>query len=128
MTNWTVRLGIPVLSAAIGCAALFAQAPDPSGPPDQGNAPAVGAPPADPDIGPAILDFVPPALAQLGAQAVARESFTLDRTLLAAAAGMLPDSDADLRQTIARLDGVSVHMLRFTADGSADPGQIQAIR
>jgi len=48
--------------------------------------------------------------------------------MLAAASGMLPDSDADLRQTVARLDGVSVHMLRFAADGVADPAQVQAIR
>jgi hypothetical protein len=89
-------------------------------------APSPSAPGAD--ISPAILGFVPPALAQLGTQAVANESFTLDRTLLAAAAGFLPDSDADLRQTVARLDGLSVHMLRFAADGAADPGQVNAIR
>ena len=84
--------------------------------------------PASPDIGQAILEWTPPALAELSGQAVAKESFTLDRTMLAAAAGLLPDSDADLRQTVAKLDGVSVHVLRFAASGQADPAQINAIR
>ncbi len=48
--------------------------------------------------------------------------------MLAAAAGMLPDADADLKQTVAKLDGVSVHMLRFAAPGLADPAQVEAIR
>jgi hypothetical protein len=84
--------------------------------------------PASPDIGSAILEWTPPALAELGGQALAKESFTLDRTMLAAAAGLMPDSDADLRQTVAKLDGVSVHILRFAVDGQADPAQIEAIR
>ena len=98
---------------------MLAQAPvQPSAPaPDAGNAPAA----ANADIGPAILEWVPPALAQLSTQALAKESFTLDRTMLAAAAGLLPDADADVRQAVAKLDGVSVHVLRFAADGAADP-------
>ena len=60
-----------------------------------------------------MLQWAPPALAQLSAQAVAKESFTLDRTMLAAAAGLMPDSDAGVRQAVAKLDGVSVHVLRF---------------
>ena len=48
--------------------------------------------------------------------------------MLAAAAGLIPDSDADLTQTVAKLDGVSVHVLRFAADGHADPSQVEAIR
>lgn len=80
------------------------------------------------DIGSAILEYVPPALAQLRMQAVAKESFTLDRTMLAAAAGLLPDSDADVKPVVAKLDGVSMHVLRFAAEGAADPAQIQTIR
>lgn len=91
---------------------------------DPGGIPAT----ASADIGTAILEWTPPALKQLGTQAVAKNSFTLDRTMLTAAAGMLPDSDADVRQTVAKLDGVSVHVLRFAAAGAADPAQIQAIR
>jgi len=119
---------ILVFSAVMSCG--MAQAPaGSSGPPDSGGVPvAAPLPPPGSDIGPAILEWTPPALAQLSAQAVAKESFILDRTLLAAAAGMLPDSDADLRQTVAKLDGVSVYTLRFAAPGAADPSQIEAIR
>jgi hypothetical protein len=74
------------------------------------------------------LEWTPPALAQLSAQALAKENFTLDRTMLAAAAGLLPDADADTKQAVAKLDGVSVHILRFAAEGAADPAQIQGIR
>lgn len=132
----SLSLRIPFLSAAIVCGSacvLFcgsafrsalAQTPPQTTAPDAGSAP----PAASSDIGPAILEWVPPALTQLGTQALARESFTLDRTMLAAAAGLLPDADADVKQSVAKLDGVSVHMLRFAADGAADPAEIDAIR
>ena len=119
-----VWLGIPVLSVAMSCAAALAQAPEPSAAPDPGNG--TGAAPAY--LSRAILEWTPPSLAELGGQAVAKENFTLDRTMLAAAAGLMPDSDADLRETVAKLDGVSVHVLRFANDGQADPEQIEAIR
>jgi hypothetical protein len=61
-------------------------------------------------------------------RASAKESFTLDRTMLAAAAGMLPDDDADTRQAINRLDGVSVRLLRFPNDGSIDENAVDSIR
>jgi hypothetical protein len=107
------------------CGSGLAQAPvQPSAPPpDAGNAPA-----ANFDIGPAILEWTPPALAQLSTQALAKESFTLDRTMLAAVAGLLPDADTDVKQSVAKLDGVSVHILRFAAEGAADPAAIDAIR
>jgi hypothetical protein len=108
---------------------VLAQPPaQPSSPLYPDNEPTAAPPPAVSDIGPVILEWVPPALMKLSAQAVANESFTLDRTMLAAAAGMLPDSDADVKQAVAKLDGVSVHILRFAADGQADPEQIEAIR
>ncbi len=74
------------------------------------------------------LDWTPPALAALSAQAAAKSSFTLDRTMLAAAAGMTGGMDDATRQAIAKLDGVSVHVLRFADAGLADPAQIEAIR
>jgi len=118
-------LGISVLNAALACGFGLAQAPaQPSAaPPDDGNAPA-----ANTDIGPAILEFVPPALTQLSTQALAKESFALDRTMLAAAAGLLPDADADVKQSVAKIDGVSVHVLRFAADGAADPAAVDDLR
>jgi hypothetical protein len=130
-------LRIPFLSAALFCGSLcglvcgstrgFAQAQAPvqpsAPPPDAGNAPA-----ANSDISSAILEWVPPALSQLSTQALAKESFTLDRTMLAAAAGLLPDADADVKQSVAKLDGVSVHIFRFAAEGAADPAAVDAIR
>lgn len=121
-------LEIPVLYAAIGCAFAPAQVPGTPAPPDPGNVQGALPAPASTDLSRAILEWAPPALAELSGQAVAKESFTLDRTMLAAAAGLLPDSDADLRQTVAKLDGVSVHVLRFAADSQVDPAQIEAIR
>jgi len=114
------------------CGAALAQTPPaPSMQPDPGTAPTATVP-ASPDSSPAIpeaiLDWVPPALTQLSAQAEARESFTLDRTMLTAAAGLVPDSDAAVRQAVAKLDGVSVHMLRFGEPEAIDPDQVDVIR
>jgi hypothetical protein len=119
-------LKILFLSAAIACGSALPQTPtEPSAaPPNAGNAPAA----ANSDIGSAILEWVPPALAQLSTQALAKESFTLDRNMLAAAAGLLPDADADVKQSVAKVDGVSVHILRFAAEGAADPAAVDAIR
>jgi len=118
-------LRVSVLSAAIACGSALAQAPaQPSAPPpNAGNVPS-----ANTDIGSAILEWVPPALTQLSTQALAKESFTLDRNMLAAAAGFLSDADADVKQSLAKVDGVSVHILRFAAEGAADPAAVDAIR
>jgi hypothetical protein len=106
------------LFAALSCGFVLAQAADPSAPPV----------PAANELSNAILEWTPPALAQLSARAVAKESFTLDRNMLAAAAAMTRDNDADVKQTIAKLDGVSVHILRFGDPATIDRGQIDAIR
>jgi hypothetical protein len=119
-------LEIAVLSA---CGSAQAQTPAaPSAQPGPGSAPAAGVVPVNPDLSSAILQWAPPALAQLSAQAVAKESFTLDRAMLAAAAGLVPDSDADVRQAVAKLDGVSVHVLRFGDPAAIDVAQVDAIR
>ncbi len=127
-------LRISVLSVAIACGPLcgsicelaLAQTPSQpsSAPPDTGNATAA----PNTDIESAILEWVPPALAQLSTQALAKESFTLDRNMLAAATGLFPDADADVKQSVAKVDGVSVHILRFAAEGGADPAAVDAIR
>ncbi|HEV2326067.1 MAG TPA: DUF4252 domain-containing protein [Terracidiphilus sp.] len=113
-----------VFAVAI-CGYGVAQAPvapqDQDAPPPMATAPPVYA-------GPVVLDWTPPALQYLSAHATVRESFTLDRTMLAAAAGMLPDSDTDARQAINRLDGVSVHLLRFPEDGAIDEDAVASIR
>jgi hypothetical protein len=83
---------------------------------------------ANPDAGPVDLEWTPPALAQLNAQAAAKSSFTLDRTLLGAAASLIPDSERETRQTIRKLDGLSVHLLRFGAAGIPDETLVDALR
>ncbi len=44
------------------------------------------------------------------------------------AAGLFPDSDAPTRQAINKLDGVSVHTLRFGDAGIPDEAAVEAIR
>ena len=44
------------------------------------------------------------------------------------AAGMVPDSDAPTRQTIRKIDGVNVHLLRFGDTGVPDESAVDAIR
>ena len=86
------------------------------------------APPPPPAMGPVVLDWTPPALGQLSTLAAVKNSFTLDRTMLNAAASLLPDSDEPTRQAINRLDGVSVHLLRFGTGGVPDEGAVNSIR
>jgi hypothetical protein len=117
--------GIALLGAAMGCACALAQAPAPQG---NENPPAGATAPMSQEPGPVPLEWVPPALTQLSAQATVKSSFTLDRDMLTAAASLLPDSDASTRQTVAKLDGVSVHLLRFSDESTVDPGQVEAIR
>jgi hypothetical protein len=120
-----VRLGFFAVLAGSSCAILAAQAPNPHFAPRETPAPssADAAAPAPID-----LNWTPPALAALSSQAAVKNSFTLDRNLLAAAAGILPDDDSDVKQTIAKLDGLGVHMLRFGPDGIPDQAAIDAIR
>jgi hypothetical protein len=102
--------------------------PEPVAPQDQGGPPPPMATAPPVYAGPVVLDWTPPALEYLSAHAAMKESFTLDRTMLAAAGAMLPDSDADARQAINRLDGVSVHLLRFSNDGAIDENAVASIR
>lgn len=83
---------------------------------------------ADPNSGPVILDWTPPELTQLAAQAAVKSNFTLDRNMLGIAAGMVPDSEAEARQAIRKLDGVSVHLLRFGDNGVPDEAAVAAMR
>jgi len=118
----TLRLGISALSATLGC--VLATAQQYPAPPSQGQS----APVDLPDTSPVPLEWVPPALAELSSAAPVKSNFTLDRTLLGVAAGMLPDSDARTRQAINKLDGVSVHTMRFGDGGIPDEGAVEAVR
>jgi hypothetical protein len=89
------------------------------------------APPGPPfaaDLSPIPLDWVPPAMLDLQAHAAVKESFTFDRAMLNAAADMVYDHDADLRQSINKLDGVSFHLLRFGASALANSAEVAAVR
>jgi hypothetical protein len=81
-----------------------------------------------PPAGSGILEWNPPALTQLSAMATTRSSFTLDRPMLSAAAGLWPDQDNQTRQAINKIDGVSVHVLRFSDYGVPEDGSVNAIR
>ncbi|HEY1984905.1 MAG TPA: hypothetical protein VGG85_05825 [Terracidiphilus sp.] len=96
--------------------------------PGQQPSPYDTSPPADSARGPVVLDWTPPALGQLSARAAVKNSFTLDRNMLGAAAGLSGDMDEPTRQAINHLDGVSVHLLRFGATGVPDEGAVSAIR
>jgi hypothetical protein len=112
------RLGICVLLVVTASASASAQPPAPYDPP----------PPAADARGPVVLDWAPPALSQLSALAAVKNSFTLDRTMLNAAASLMPDTDEPTREAINRVDGVSVHLLRFGQSGVPDEGAVNSIR
>jgi hypothetical protein len=117
----TLLFDISVLSATLGCALAVAQEYiAPSGPSPVRV--------ASPDADPVPLEWVPPALAQLSLSAPVKSNFTLDRTMLGIAAGLVPDTDAPTRQAINKLDGVSVHTMRFNEAGIPDEGAVAAVR
>ena len=117
---------ICVIFTGILAAFAAAQAPvapeNPNGPPP----PMATAPPVY--YGPVVLEWVPPALSYLSTEASMKESFTFDRTMLEAAGALLPDSDNPTREAINRLDGVSVHFLRFPQDGIISEDAVDSIR
>jgi hypothetical protein len=98
---------------------VLAQAPVPSQAPDAA---------ASPMPGTIDLEWTPPALADLSRQAAVKSSFALDRTMLAAASSLIPDSDKETRQAIGKIDGVSVHLLRFGPAGIPDEASVEPIR
>lgn len=48
--------------------------------------------------------------------------------MLQAAASLIPNDDEPTRQAINRLDGISVHLLRFGPNGIPDENAVNAIR
>jgi hypothetical protein len=85
-------------------------------------------PPVDTNLSPVPLEWVPPALLDLQAQAAVKSSFTLDRAMLGVAADLMNDRDPQVKQSINKLDGVSVHLLRFGANTFFDPAEVDAVR
>lgn len=85
-------------------------------------------PPAVQNENPVVLDWTPPALSYLASQAAVKNSFTLDRNMLHAAASTLAQNDEPTRQAIGHLDGLSVHMLKFGDLGVPDENAVNSIR
>jgi hypothetical protein len=118
-------VGICILSAGAGCLPVVAQTAV-----ESQNPTAAVAADSETSSEPAavVLEWTPPALEQLSAQAASKSSFTLDRTMLAAASSLLSDANPETRQAIGKIDGISVHLLRFGPAGAADPAQVEALR
>lgn len=75
-----------------------------------------------------VLDWVPPELSQLSAQAASKSSFTFDRSMLGLMAGMVPGTEPDVRRAVDKVDGVSVHLLHFADAGFPDEAKVDAMR
>jgi hypothetical protein len=80
------------------------------------------------NLSPVPLEWTPPALQELSEEAPVKSSFTLDRNLLKAASAILPDSDVYDREVIRKLDGVSVHTMRFPDSGILNEEAVESIR
>lgn len=97
-----------------------------------GPAPAVaqgpGEVPPAAGISPVPLEWVPPPLEQLNAMATVKSSFTLDRTMLAMATDLMPELDNDTQQAMRKLDGVSVHLMRFSDPGMVNEDLVDQVR
>ena len=122
--NQSARIGLLACCAVMASASVFGQQQPPAPPPVQPGPP----PAAVADSNPVPLEWTPPALTALMAQAVVKNSFTLDRNLIHAAAQIYTDSDAGINQAINKVDGVSVHTLRFGPNGVPDEAAVNAIR
>lgn len=125
--NAFCRVGIVAFSAAIGCTVTLAQmsaGASPAASQSQSTSQsALNSPARLVD-----LNWTPSALAQLSDEASTRSSFTLDRTALGAVEALVPDSEPETRQAIAKLDGISVHILRFAPDGIPYAAPVDDIR
>jgi Domain of unknown function (DUF4252) len=135
--RWNVFTGTVLVCVGMSCGMAAAQANSPSKPaaglpeyqssPNSGPIYDAGPQPIAP-LNPVPLEWTPPALAQLSRTAAMKTSFTLDRNMLDTAAAVLPDEDGEARMALRKLDGVSVHLLRFGQEGMIDPAEIGAIR
>ncbi len=73
------------------------------------------------------LTLIPQGLTALNSAASWHTDFTFDRSLLALAGGFAGVDD-ETRRTIARLNGIGVHLYRFPEFGGYDPASVDAIR
>ncbi len=73
-------------------------------------------------------DWIPAGVEQLGRTAAFHTDFTFDRTMLQMASGLIDGGDADTRNAIAKLNGLTVHLYRYAQPGMYDGRQLDAIR
>ena len=87
-------------------------------------------PPPPPTAAPSQVDvnWTPPALDLLEHQAAVKSNFTMDRTLLGVAAGLVPDTEMPVRQAVNKLDGLSVHVLRFGGTADLNEAEVDGVR
>lgn len=122
MRDFLRPTGIPALTVSLLFATALGQSPAPQPAPDSPT------PAATANQGPVDLDYAPPALHQLSTLAAIKNSFTFDHNMLVAASSLLSDSDAEVKQTLAKIDGVSVYVLRFGESGIPDEAAVDSIR
>jgi hypothetical protein len=72
--------------------------------------------------------WVPQGFEVLGQRAAFHTDFTFDRTMLQVAGYFIGDTDQDVRNAIAKLNGISVHSYHFAAPGLYDPAALDLIR
>jgi hypothetical protein len=72
------------------------------------------------------LSWMPQGMTTLSREASSHTDFTFDRSMLALA-GNLYGLDAPTRQSLGRLNGISVHSYRFPGR-AYDPGALEAVR
>ncbi|MDR3723336.1 MAG: DUF4252 domain-containing protein [Terracidiphilus sp.] len=113
-----MKLASILALALLSAATCIARSQEPVLPPDTSTAAT-----AHVDV-----NWAPPALEQLTHQAAVKSNFTLDRAMLGVAAGLVPDSEADVRRAVRKLDGLSVHLLRFGSAAALDEAQVDAVR
>ena len=73
-------------------------------------------------------DWIPAGVEQLGRTAAFHTDFTFDRTMLQMASGLIDGGDAETRNAIAKLNGLTVHLYRYAQPGMYDARQLDAIR
>ena len=122
--KWIARVGVSLVCAGL----VTATAQAPAGTSQNGSQFATGASTAAASESPVPLEWTPPALDRLNTQAAVKSSFTLDRNMLSVAAGLMPDSQAEDRQVIRKLEGVSVHTMRFGDAGIPDEAEVESVR
>lgn len=122
--KWIALVGVCLVG--VGLVAAIAQ---PAGAPQSGSqSGSEGSSTAAASQSPVPLEWTPPALVRLNAEAAVKSSFTLDRNMLSVAAGLMPDSQAEDRQLIRKLEGVSVHTMRFGDAGIPDEAEVDSVR